>query len=523
MSKRVPPVKSMDKVGFGPLDKFIQKRPRSSTPGFDQSENHEKGKENAAPRVVLTVDNLIVALLLNLNNSFVDSSARGDDQSLRPASPKPCTSSSMMTAVQSAVEQSGLDDSGVIDLTFSDDEETDHDVATLENTDEVSPQPGPSRGIPVPHYRYGDLSDNVYQQFHREVLLDWLDEVMKMKVPVRNETKRLELENAADWGQQRRKDKLVVQFDTKIPGSSIKGYYVLKADGWRNNLFSYFRRAMKDGISLSHRERNMAYKDPDHPLYDTINSSKSSSDDKRPPLDIVYIATLFAKEHVKMSLIDIMKKELGPVLEGETLFRLLYYIGICGGHRGFFSMRDTHFTAALTPSHIYIRTVGSPNPLACMQSKVILCDSTATKQSVEGFLMAYARKTNELLGYERYIDTATASPEFEYIKKAMKYAEDKVPLFRIVEKGDRSHPPLWATMEQATTLPYTITEEELILRFDPDRPELKRHYKSFQNMAHLISELGDPPESYFYTNDKSRNEFKLEFDKIKAAREDKED
>ncbi|XP_035711144.1 uncharacterized protein LOC110863583 [Folsomia candida] len=480
MSKRVPPVKSMDKVGFGPLDKFIQKRPRSSTPGFDQSENHEKGKENAAPRVVLTGQTAV-----NI--------ARGDDQSLRPASPKPCTSSSMMTAVQSAVEQSGLDDSGVIDLTFSDDEETDHDVATLENTDEVSPQPGPSRGIPVPHYRYGDLSDNVYQQFHREVLLDWLDEVMKMKVPVRNETKRLELENAADWGQQRRKDKLVVQFDTKIPGSSIKGYYVLKADGWRNNLFSYFRRAMKDGISLSHRERNMAYKDPDHPLYDTINSSKSSSDDKRPPLDIVYIATLFAKEHVKMSLIDIMKKELGPVLE------------------------------ALTPSHIYIRTVGSPNPLACMQSKVILCDSTATKQSVEGFLMAYARKTNELLGYERYIDTATASPEFEYIKKAMKYAEDKVPLFRIVEKGDRSHPPLWATMEQATTLPYTITEEELILRFDPDRPELKRHYKSFQNMAHLISELGDPPESYFYTNDKSRNEFKLEFDKIKAAREDKED
>ncbi|XP_035701941.1 uncharacterized protein LOC110842459 isoform X1 [Folsomia candida] len=276
MSKRVPPVKSMDKVGFGPLDMFVQKRPRSSTPGVGQSEKHEKGKENAAPRVVLTGQTSIQV--------FVDSSDREEDQSLRPPSPKPCTSSSIMTAVQSAVEETGLDDSGVVDLTFSDDEETDHDVGTLENTDEVSPQPGPSRGIPVPHYRYGNLAGNVYQQFHREVLLDWLDEVMKMKVPVRNDTKRLELEHAADWGQQRRKEKLVVQFDTKIPGSSIKGYYVMKSDGWRNSLFSYYKRGFKNGISQSQRERNMAYKDPDHPLYDTINSSKSSSDDKRPPL-----------------------------------------------------------------------------------------------------------------------------------------------------------------------------------------------------------------------------------------------
>ncbi|XP_035704378.1 uncharacterized protein LOC110845132 isoform X1 [Folsomia candida] len=513
MSKRVPPVKSMDKVGSGPLDTFVQKRPRSSTLGFGQSEKHEKGKENAAPRVVLTGQTAI--------NIFLDSSAREEDQSLRPASPK----RSMMTAVQSAVEETGLDDSGVVDLMFSDDGETgeEEEAGTLENTEEVNPQPGPSRGIPIPHYRHGDLSDNVYEQFHREVLLDWLEEVRKMKPPVRNDTKRLELENAANWGQQRRKGKLVVQFDTKIPGSPIKGYYVMKADGWRNNLFSYFKRAMKDGISLSHRERNMAYRDPHHPLYDTIKDSNSSSGDKRPPLDIVYIATLFPKEHLKISLIDIMKKELGPVLESEPLFRLLYYIGIFAGRCGYFSMRDDHFTATLKPSHIYIRTVGSPNPLACMQNKVILCDSTATKQALEGFLMAYARKTNEVLGYERYIDTETASPDFEYIKKAIKYADDKIPLFRIVEKGDRSHPPLWANMEQATTLPYTITEEELILRFDPDRPEVKRHYKSFQDMAHLISEVGDPPERYFYTNDKSRNEFKEEFDKIKAAREDKED
>ncbi|XP_035706834.1 uncharacterized protein LOC118435243 [Folsomia candida] len=509
MPKRVPPVKSMDKVGSGPLDTFVQKRPRSSTLGFDQSEQHEK--ENAAPRVVLTGQTSIQV-------------AREEDQSLRQASPKPCTSSSMMTAVQSAVEENGLDDSGVVDLTFSDDEETgqEEEAGTLENTEEVSPQPDPSRGIPVPHYRHGDLSDNVYEQFHREVLLDWLDEVMKMKVPVSNDTKRLELEEAANWGQQRRKGKLLVQFDTKIPGSKVKGYYVIRS-GARNSLVSYYKKVMKDGISQSRRLRTMEYRDSNHPLHETIKHSNSSSKDKRPPLDIVYIATLFAKEHLNMSLIEIMKKEFGPVLEGETLLRLLYYIGIFAGTTGYFSMRDTHFTKTLDPSHIYLRTIGSLNPLACMENKVILCDSAATKQCLEGFLMAYARKTNEVVGYERYIDTDTASPHFEYIKKAIKYAEDEIPLFRIVEKGDRSHPPLWATMEEATTLPYTITEEELILRFDPDRPEVKRHYKSFQDLAHLISEVGDPPESYFYTNQKSRKEFKEEFDKIKAAREEKQD
>ncbi|XP_035710730.1 uncharacterized protein LOC118436533 isoform X2 [Folsomia candida] len=98
--------------------------------------------------------------------------------------------------------------------------------------------------------KYGKLSNNYRQQVSREELIDWLKEVEKDPSAGREilDVRRKELETAAHLRQEDR-DQMDLQFDVRIPGSSVKGFYVVNASGKRNRLSSYYAAVMRSGVS----------------------------------------------------------------------------------------------------------------------------------------------------------------------------------------------------------------------------------------------------------------------------------
>lgn len=169
----------------------------------------------------------------------------------------------------------------------------------------------------------------------------------------------------------------------------MKGYYITRSDGKRNGLSSYYGSQMRGGISQAKSDRNEAYLDPSHPLHENIKMSMTQSTHNRPPMDLIYVATLFPPEEIKPNL---METHLGlePVQseEGSNHGLVEEYGGSCCGDKGQFSIRVTHLTRTVNPSEIYIRTIGRlVDPMACMEKKIILCDSTSTKEMGEGFMM----------------------------------------------------------------------------------------------------------------------------------------
>lgn len=172
-----------------------------------------------------------------------------------------------------------------------------------------------------------------------------------------------------------------------FPGSSVKGYYVMISNGRQKvpqRLSSYYKGKMRGGYSTAITNRIESYRDTNHPLHETIKRSSENSTNLRPPVDIVYVSTMFPPEEMKSSLMDTVMETV-PVQSGN----LEDYPGsFSGGHKGYFSMRDNHFTNKKNPSKIYTRTVGSATPMMCVEKKVALMDSEATKEITEGFLMA---------------------------------------------------------------------------------------------------------------------------------------
>ncbi|OXA57656.1 uncharacterized protein LOC118434823 [Folsomia candida] len=352
--------------------------------------------------------------------------------------------------------------------------------------------------------RYGRLSWNLRELERREELIDWLKEVEKNPSAGREalDPRREELEVVANWRQQDREHQ-EIYFDIRIPRSPVKGYWVLKSDGKRNVLSSYYAAQMRLNVSQTRSDGNAAYGDPEHPLYDVIKNSNRTCYVARPPMDIIYVASLIHPDKMGADLWETIKS-IEPVQEDN---QLQDYIGIYNGNQGNFSMRTGNFSPKEQNRSIFDKTIGSNDPEYCIEKKVILCNSTNTKEIGEGFLKAYGHKFNKIHGVERYIITETAKPPSDLIKKAHKYAVDGVPMFEFVEDEDleRSSPPLWATLDQVTTLPYTICKKDLLIRYDPNNPYEKRHYKSFKNFDRLVEEFGYPPEEYFVTVDDSRD------------------
>ncbi len=102
------------------------------------------------------------------------------------------------------------------------------------------------------------------------------------------------------------------------------------------------------------------------------------------------------------------------------------------------------------------------------------------------------------------------TPPPELIRKAHDYVKNGVKMFVARKNGERSHPPPWATLEQVTTLPWTVGEDDVILRFDAQNPTKKRHWKSFQTFKELVDEFGTAPPVYFVTMHGDRDKFKEE-------------
>ncbi|OXA60869.1 uncharacterized protein LOC118434259 [Folsomia candida] len=396
------------------------------------------------------------------------------------------------------------------DESESEDEEDDGD----DILDRSSPDPQPESSsdmtadLDLPQNfhlrRYGRLSWNLRELERREELIDWLKEVEKNPSAgmAAFDPRREELELAANWRQEDREHK-EVYFDIHIKGSRVKGYWVLKADGKRNVLSSYYGLVMRGNVSQTTDNKNAEYRDPEHPLHDVIKDSNRTSNEAKPPMDIIYAASLIHPDNMGVDLWETIKT-IESVQVGN---KFEDYIGKYNGDRGHFSIRTSNFSPKGSNQEIFNRTVDSNDPCYCIEKKVILCDSTYTKEIGEGFLMAYGQKYNKIHGVERYIITETSTPPSDLIKKAHKYVVDGVPMFEFVEDEDldRSSPPLWATLDQVTTLPYTICKKDLIIRYDPNFPDDKRHYKTFKNFDRLVEEFGYPPEEYFVTVDGSRD------------------
>ncbi|XP_035702523.1 uncharacterized protein LOC118434006 [Folsomia candida] len=276
----------------------------------------------------------------------------------------------------------------------------------------------------------------------------------------------------------------------------------------------YYAAQMRSTGSVSKANKNAQYRDPEHPLYQVIQDSKKASKEATPPMDIIYIASLIKPEIMNENLVETMKL-IEPVQSGDGLQD---YIGKYSGHNGQFTMRPDNFYLRTGNQVIYNRTYGSDKPRCCVEKRVVLCDSTYTKEIGEGFLMSFGQEYNRVHECERYPITEASTPPADIIKKAHKYVNDKVPMFEFVEDLDRCNPPLWATVDQVTTLPYTFCKKDLIMRYDPQFPDDKRHYKTFKTFAKMVEEFGDPPPNYFITKDHSRDELLLQFEDIVRQR-----
>lgn len=257
------------------------------------------------------------------------------------------------------------------------------------------------------------MSSEIHEQVARETLIDWLEEVENQKVPKQDDEKRTQLEKAANWRQKRAKKMTEIQFSSQIPGkflkffqlfnrlnsrklktlyffqfpgSSVKGYYIMRNNGRRmvpRPLSSYYRGVMKFANSTTTANRNKSYLEPDHSLHETIKKSMEDSAKLRPPLDIVYTSTLFPPEEMRGSLLETVLA-IEPVQSGT----LEDYTGsFSGGGKGQFSQRSDHLIKKPIPSEIYKRTIGSTTPMMCIQKKVALMDSESTKELAEGFWM----------------------------------------------------------------------------------------------------------------------------------------
>lgn len=149
------------------------------------------------------------------------------------------------------------------------------------------------------------------------------------------------------------------------------------------HLSSYYKSLMKSGNSTTVMNLNRAYSQPTHPLYEIMKNSSKDSQEKRPPLDIVYVSTLFSPEEKRGSLMETVMA-IEPV-QSRTVEE--YPGSCCGEKKGQFSQRASHLTRKTNPSEIYKRTKGSATPMICVEKKVALMDSESTKELVEGFLM----------------------------------------------------------------------------------------------------------------------------------------
>ncbi|XP_035715715.1 uncharacterized protein LOC118438926 [Folsomia candida] len=216
----------------------------------------------------------------------------------------------------------------------SEDEEDDgDDNLDLSNSD---PQPSHSRDInpdlDLPENfhsrRYGKLSNNLRELERREELIDWLKEVEKNPSAGRAayDQRREELELAGNWRQQDREHG-EIYFDIRIPGSPVKGYWVLKSDGKRNVLSSYYAAQMRLSVSQTRSDANESYRDPANPLHDVIKDSMRKSVEARPPMDIIYTASLILPANMGVDLWETMQS-VEPVQD---------YVGIYNGDLGRFS------------------------------------------------------------------------------------------------------------------------------------------------------------------------------------------
>ncbi|OXA59589.1 hypothetical protein Fcan01_04338 [Folsomia candida] len=191
--------------------------------------------------------------------------------------------------------------------------------------------------------RHGRLSWNLRELQRREELIDWLKEVEKNPLAGRAafDQRREELELAANWRQQDG-EHMEIYFDIHIPRSRVKGFYVFKSNRRRNALASYYAAQMRLSVSQARSDASESYRNPEHPLHDVLKESVQTSDEARPPMDIIYVASLIHPDNMGVDLWETVKS-IEPVQNGNKFEN---YIGIYNGNKGRFAMRASNFKAA---------------------------------------------------------------------------------------------------------------------------------------------------------------------------------
>lgn len=140
---------------------------------------------------------------------------------------------------------------------------------------------------------------------------------------------------------------------------------------------------MRLSVSQARSDASESYRNPEHPLHDVLKESVQTSDEARPPMDIIYVASLIHPDNMGVDLWETVKS-IEPV---QVENKLEDYVGIYNGNKGRFAMRPSNLTITVRNQEIYNRTVGCDDPDYCVEKKVILCNSTYTKEIGEGFLM----------------------------------------------------------------------------------------------------------------------------------------
>ncbi|XP_021945658.2 uncharacterized protein LOC110843908 [Folsomia candida] len=368
-----------------------------------------------------------------------------------------------------------------------------------ENNDGPSPRGIGSNEV-EPHPKWGKLSNNNKDQANRVNLLDWIESVLK-DVTRRDDVELERLKKVARWGQN---DKEHVEINFTPIGLSqrwngIRGYYV-NTGNQQQKLAAYYAKSMRSSSNANLRKIKAGYNEPDNPQFEKRRQRDAENRPNAPEVEIIYLAGVCRPEVKEPTPWETIQK-LEPVPQEDSANGYGLYPGISGGQkRGITSSRD-HLSDP--SSELYPRIFDPTDPKCLYEIFTRMCDSPATRSTAESFYMEYGDLFNKEHHVERYIYTKAADLPWHLYQKVQTYVTKKVPLFVIVPTGDRSQLPKnkYCTLEDLTTLPIRIGEEEIVLQYDPSDPDLKPAWRRVKDAAALLREFPNPPDSFFYKKD----------------------
>ncbi|XP_035709605.1 uncharacterized protein LOC110852558 isoform X2 [Folsomia candida] len=425
---------------------------------------------------------------MSTTSSLDDSIASLNDERLSSAPSSLTTANDSDDDYEDEDVDSDGEDKDIQDVSYDDDdfENPPPEKLTKKN---VEPTAGTSSGAgeeEKPHMKFGKLANKEGLQIPREKLLDFYER--SSSTLIRDDDLLRQLKYDARYGEKQE------MFFAKTPigkRNKFTGYYIKEGSQFK----SAGPRAlttMKDGVTnnrVRDEEENRA----------RIRQAKTKRYNDAPELEVFYIGC--ASNRTEEQLVDYFTwhPRMGPIPLGSRTSESKLYTGVHNGHmQGFLGVRDNHPNDKNSKFRLESK-LAKPNPKSMWQFMYRMCESRTTRELAESFAMKHSRAFNKRYGVEEHIITPVRKLGSVSLEaKAVKYANDGIPLITFDPDWDRSLENKYWTLDELTDLPLKIGRNELVKIWDSNRPKDRAHvFPRLSNTQDLLDKFPNPPLSFF--------------------------